>query len=342
MGVGNGTPYLGYDSYVGVAEETVFGTQVTATAFAEFNSEGFKKEIEEIKLAAINNTRDYTKRLIGKNTISGSLELPLNVASDAIMLLMKQAMGGTCASTSLAAGCVSHVLNTGDMENNKATSTASDHKSLSIAVRKGGMGSTQFTYKGMRVNTMTIKGEVGSPLVATFELMGKDSTQTADSLTSSFTTVLPLNYNQVVIQTAATTTTFTTEYFSAFELVISNNLAEQRALGSHLVHAIPPIKRDVTLKLTQQFDTLTAYNRFIQNTETMIQIVIDSGITTAAAGSTTYSMKINLPACYFNNVNPVVGGSDVITQEINLSAIRNTTTSYSALITVVNGTASYQ
>jgi hypothetical protein len=227
------------------------------------------------------------------------------------------------------------------MESNKATSTASDHKSLSVQVRKG--NTAQWTFRGMRVNTMTIKGEVGSPITASFDFMGKDATATTDSLTSSFSTVLPLHYTGVVISTAATTTAYTTEYFSSFEFVLNNNLAEQRALGSALIHSIPPIKRDVSIKLTQQFDTMTAYNRFIQNTETMIKILLDSGVTAGAiAGNTTYSMAIDCPACYFNNVMPTVGGPDALTQEINLTAIRNTSTGYAVQIKVNNGTTSYQ
>jgi hypothetical protein len=340
MGVGNNNPpYLGYDSYVAVAEETIFGTYVTATAFVEFNSEGFKREEEEIKLPAINNTRDYTKRMKGKTSISGSLEVPMNVASDAIVYMVKQAMGGTCASSQVVASCYNHTFYTGDMESNKATSTASDHKSLSVQVRKG--NTAQWTFKGMRVNTMTLKGEVGSPITASFEMIGKDATSTTDSLTSSFTTQLPLNFTGVTVQTGATTTSMTTEYVSAFEFTLNNNLAEQRALGSALIHSAPPIKCDVSIKLTQQFDTITNYNRFIQNTETMIKIILDTAVTIAAAGSTTYSMHIDCPACYFNNVMPAVGGSDALTQEMNLTAIRNTSTGYAVQIKVNNATASY-
>jgi hypothetical protein len=45
MSVGNGTPFLGYDSYLGIAEETTFSSVQTATTFIEFTSEAFMKEI---------------------------------------------------------------------------------------------------------------------------------------------------------------------------------------------------------------------------------------------------------------------------------------------------------
>ena len=94
MSVGNGIPFLGYDSYIGIAEESTYSSVQTATAFVEFTSEGFMKEIEEQRREEINTTRDFTRRMTGNVTVSGSLEAPLNIAADGFIYLMKQAMGG--------------------------------------------------------------------------------------------------------------------------------------------------------------------------------------------------------------------------------------------------------
>jgi hypothetical protein len=340
MSVGNGTPFLGYDSYLGIAEETTFSSVQTATTFIEFTSEAFMKEIEEQRREEINTTRDFTRRMKGNVTVSGSIEAPLNVASDGFIYLMKQAMGGTCASATLgASGAYSHTLHVGDMENNQGSGSADDIKSLTITVRRGD-DANKFQYKGMRVNTMTIKGEVGSPVNATFELMGRYGTICTDTLTASFTNINPINFTGVTFNTGITISSVAVEYITGFEFTLSNNLAEQRVLGSPYIYALPPLRRDVKLKLNQQFDTLTAYNRFIQNTKTAIQILLDTGVTMSAAGS-TYSMAINVPCCYFNNVNPQVGSIEAISQEIDVSAIKDTTTSYVCQFTVNNATEHY-
>jgi hypothetical protein len=339
MSVGNGTPFLGYDSYIGIAEESTYSSVQTATTFVEFTSEGFIKEIEEQRREEINTTRDFTRRMTGNVTVSGSLEAPLNIAADGFIYLMKQAMGGTCSSATLTAvGAYSHTLNVGNMEDNKGTSSADDVKGLTVTVRRG--LTNQWQYKGMRVNTMTIKGEVGSPITATFELMGRYGTSSSDSLTASFTNINPLNFSGVTFNTGATISAVSTEYITGFEFTLANNLAEQRVLGSPYVYAMPPLRRDVKLKLNQQFDTLTSYNRFIQATKTAIQIILDTGVTLSAAAS-TYSMSINIPCCYFNNVNPQVGSIEAINQELDVSAIKDTTTSYVCQIKVNNATEDY-
>jgi hypothetical protein len=245
MSVGNGTPFLGYDSYIGIAEESTYSSVQTATTFVEFTSEGFIKEIEEQRREEINTTRDFTRRMTGNVTVSGSLEAPLNVASDGFIYLMKQAMGGTCASATLTAvGAYSHTLNVGNMEDNKGTSSTDDVKGLTVTVRRG--LTNQWQYKGMRVNTMTIKGEVGSPITATFELMGRYGTSSADSLTASFTNINPLNFSGVTFNTGITISAVSTEYITGFEFTLSNNLAEQRVLGSPYIYAMPPLRRDVS------------------------------------------------------------------------------------------------
>ena len=105
---------------------------------------------------------------------------------------------------------------------------------------------------------------------------------------------------------------------------------------------IPPGRREVTLSLGQRFDTMTSWNEFIQNTTTAIQLILDSGKTIgAAAGSTTYSMKIDLPKCYVNSNNPQVGGPDVLENNIELTCMRETTLGYPVLISCWNGTAAY-
>jgi hypothetical protein len=339
MAVGNNTPYLGYDSYIAVGEETTFGTYVTGSSYAEFASESFMKEREELRLESINTTRDFTRRLTGNETISGGLELDLNPAEDSIMWIVKQAMGGTVSTAQVSATSYLHTFNVGDMENNQSSAGAADVKSLSIQVRRG--STSQWTYRGMRVNNMTIKGEVGSPITASFEFMGQAGTSTADSLTASFSAINPLNFTGVTLQTGDSITNVATEYFTGFEVTLNNNIVEQRNVGSAIVHAIPPVKRDVTLKLTQQFDTTTAYNRFIQNTVTSIQIRLDTGSTIGGTGGTTASMVLRFPVCYFNNNTPQVGESGPISQEIDVSTIRDTSTSYVMQIDVANETTSY-
>ena len=344
MTIGDGAPYLGYDSAIGVAEETAYGTFKTSTAFIEFNTEAMKQEREEMKLASINTTRDYTKRLIMNETVSGSIEAPFNAAEDAMALIVKQAMGGTSTVNTIAAGAVEHTFLAGDMESNKGTSTATDIKGLSVAVRRGGARATNntFNYAGCRVNTLTIKGEVGSPVLLTAELIGQTASMSATIPTVSFSNVLPLNFVGISITSGDSITNLSVEYFTSFEFVLTNNLSDQRRLGSRSVSTLPPVMRDISLTLGQRFDTITAYERFKTNTLTAIKIVCDSA-TTITAGGTTYAMWIDLPECFLNSNEPEVGGPDPLTHELNFTAMfaDYTATSYANNITIRNATANY-
>ena len=117
MAVGDGTR-LGYDSCIGIAEETTFGAKVDSFSYIEFNTESLKRNREERKLESINKSRDFIKRIQLNETIEGSLEVDLNPAADAAVYLMKQAMGGTVSSAVVTAGALQylHTLNGGNME----------------------------------------------------------------------------------------------------------------------------------------------------------------------------------------------------------------------------------
>jgi hypothetical protein len=338
MGVGNGVPFMGYESALGIGEETTFGTFVSSTAFIEFNTESLKQEREELKRESINGTRDFRKRLIGNETVSGSLEADLNIASDGLVYIIKQALGGTVSSATQT-GSFLHTLYAGNMESNAATTT-SYKKGLSIAVRRG--STNVFNYSGMRVNTLTIKGEVGSPVIMTAEFIGKTMTVGTALPTVSLSDVLPVNFVGVTIQTGASVGAVSTEYFNSFEFSLANNIEGLRVLGDRTIVQAPPARRDAKLKLSQRFDTTTAYNRFLQNTATAITIFCDSLQTCgAAAGSTTYSMKITLPVCYFNSNQPNVGAANALVHELDVSAMYDASMGSSVQFQITNATASY-
>ena len=345
MAVGNATPKMGYDSCIGVAQETTFGTFVTTTAsYIEFNTESLKHSREEIKLESINNSRDFTKRIIGNETVEGAIEADLDINADGLVYIMKQAMGGTVGISTISATEFVHTLNTGNMEANKGTTTASDIKSLSFAVRKG--DANTFNVAGARVGNLTIKGEVGAPIIMSAEIIGQYmSISSTIGGVISYSDVTPLYFKGVTIKTSDTITSasLTAEYFTAFEFTLNNNLdGDQRSLGSRNITVLPPGKREITCKLTQRFDTTTSYDRFISNTATAIQIVLDSETTVGTTGgNTTYSCIINIPAAYWNSNMPEVGGNEVLTHEIESSGMYSAEEGFSVQIVVRNDTANY-
>jgi hypothetical protein len=347
MAVGNAVPKLGHNSCISIMEETAFNTFVTATAnFLEFNSESFGQERENIKMESVNCSRAFTKRIVGNETISGSLEFDFDPGATAIAYIIKQAFGGTVTSvpnTSASADEYTHTFALGDMENNKATATASDHKSLSVSIMRGGTD-TVWCYSGCRVNALTIKGEVGAPVVCTAEFMGAGASLTSTFPAASYSDIIPLYFKDITFKTGVTISAVsTTEWITNFEFTLNNNLdGDQRALGTRNIVQLPPSKRDVMLKLGMRFDTTTTYDRFIQNTQTAIQLILSSEQTIGAGtANSVYSMYINIPAGYFNSTQPQVGGNDVLVQEVEIDCMKKADPGYEVQIQLYNGTANY-
>ena len=346
---------LGQYSFIGLAPEVSIGTHVTATSFVEFDSEAFVKNVTEQKIESINNSRAFKKRVMLDEEVNGSLEAPLQVQSDFLIYLIGQAMGGTIGVKTIAADCWGHTISTGDMTYNKISATAGTNtSSLAITVVKGGLLDAQqtnasfdaFQFNGMRVNTLSIKAEVGGLCMISAELVGKSATVTSDSLTASFSTVVPQDFTMVSVLSGDSITNVSAEQVQSFELTINNNLvsdAPARRLGTNQLSVLPPTRREVMLTMSQRWDTITAYARARDETATAIQIQIVSDVTIGAvAGNTTYSMWINLPRCFCNTpAMPEIGDMGIVQNELEYSCLYDSEKSYDIQMQVYNGTADY-
>jgi len=161
----------GYDSILGVAEETTLGTYVTATATDYFHSESLKLTREKMRGESINSTRDNVFLVQGKESVEGAIELDVNLQSDLFHLILKQAMGGTVSSARAASTTIAsyrHTFAVGNMENNDSSVSSADVKGLSFWVRRGDTTTNGFAFFGNRVNQLTISGEVGQPVKVEF------------------------------------------------------------------------------------------------------------------------------------------------------------------------------
>lgn len=342
----------GVYSVLGIKEETTLGTYLTATVFMPFSSESFKVVSPKIKIEEVNGSRNTTRVFQGPKHVTGSIEANLNVQENCQMYIVKQAMGGTCSSTRpVALGGYSHVFEEGNMEANASTVTVADVKGLSIFVKRGETTTASWGFAGMRVNSLTIKGEYGKPVVMTAEMVGVSGSLTtyAAGITTSFASELPLLFAGVSVREAATygsVTSVTADYFQSFEFSINNNLISDdssRSLGSRDLAVLPPSKRDCTLKLTQRFDTTTAWQKFIDHTTSAIRIMCQ-GVNTlsAVALDTVASFHIDLPyVVWEDSAQPAIKGAGTITQEISGIPYQATTTAYMVKLLANNNTAGY-
>lgn len=344
MAVGDGAIF-GYDSTLSLAEESTYGTKVTTSMkFIEFNSESFKHNRESKKLETINGKRDFQKRILLNSTVEGSLDANYNPAEDACVILAKHALGGTVTSalpTTTLASDYEHTMVTGNNEDDAKVA-------LTFQVEKGGQtnGGKVWDVTGCRINTYTIKAEINSPVMFTAEVVGKTMSVSSSAPVAVFSDIRPCDFTGITFEVGDSLGNLSTEKIQSFELTINNNLtSDNRELGSQYLSKPHPLRREVSLKVTQRIDTSTAYDRFVANTMSAIQITIDSAqtMTAASTGSFTYRTIIQLPQTYINGpAMPEVGDPGILSNELEIDCLSlNTTTAYSVRMITRNLTSSY-
>lgn len=327
-------------SYVAVGKESTWGTYASATTAMEFISCSFRTEIESEKLDTIGVHRGFTKRVQLNKNVQGSLEMNLHTIESTP--LIANAMGGAVSTTAGSAGSYTHSISAGNMDTGLS--------SLSFNVRKG--ASHAFRYTGGRVNVMKISAEAGDVVKASFDLIFKDSTQLSDDISASLSisSVLPMTFVNGVFRYAATeaaaATTTAEEPIQAFELEINNNLAAEsasRQLGSNLLSVLPPTRREVSLTITQRFDTSTTYNRFIQATQGAVELYFRGQ--DSLTSDYFHEITIRLPKVFQNSADPVLEGADSVLQsEIAYDVLvdnPSTTTGKDIGITIRNNVSAY-
>jgi len=197
-------------------------------------------------------------------------------------------------------------------------------------VRKG--STTHFQYTGGRVNVCTITGSVGELIKISYDMIFKDSSQTGSdwSNTLSVSAITPFTYVHGTFwwaDTEASLTSTAAEQITSFELTINNNLISDnnvRALGSNVLQSLPPTRREIGLKITQRFDTTTAWSRFINNSSGAIMLFMESPVAIGASNQ-KYTCKITLPKVYYTSPDPIVGSpNEILMQDINVDCVVDT------------------
>lgn len=327
-------------SYVAVGKESTWGTYASATTAIEFLSCSFKTEIDSQKLDSIGMHRGFTKRVQLNKSVAGTLEMNLHTVESTLMIAA--ALGGGIATTSGSTGAYVHSLTAGNFNTSPSA--------LSFNVRKG--DTHVWRYLGGRVNVMKISAEAGDVVKASFDLIFKDSTQLSDDIaaTLSVTSVLPMTFVNGVFRYADTeanaATTTAEEKIQSFELEVDNKLAAEaasRALGTNLLTVLPPTRREITLTITQRWDTTTTYARFIQATQGAVELFFRNQ--NSLTSDFFHELTIRLPRVFLNTPEPVLEGADQVLQaEIEYDVLvdnPSTSTGKDIGITVRNQVASY-
>lgn len=340
----------GWGSYCAVGRETTYGTQVTSTAFLDFMSSSLKISKERRIIEEIVVGRSYSKEVGLSRTVEGEIECLAYAESLAFNYLLQNALGGaisTATGTGESVGGLSfeHTIPIGQL--------TGSYSSISINMRKGqATGGKVFEYWGLRVNEMTFNAEIDEPVKVNFSLIGKDGTNTANSLGSiySASSAEPLSFvnGRVSIGQGllASITTATIWHVQSVEFGISNNLksdSASRRIGTDTLDVLPLGVANVNFSVQMRFNTTTAYDAMMAGTEFAAELeFLGSTLPTSVLKK---MIKFQIPRMTIAEADePEVSGPDeILTSNVVFNVLMDVSSAngYACRAIVRNNTSSY-
>jgi hypothetical protein len=301
----------GSKSKILVATETTFkSTPSPATGSAwilPFVSETFKMSRNLIDSKTIRSSRDAQKPARGNQNVAGDITFEL---APCYARLFYHALG--TVSTTGAGAPYTHTYKVSDLP-------------AGITLEKQFLDLTPaqyFRYNGCKVNNikMTVKPE--GFIECTAAMAGALHTVTTTSFDSAPVTQ---NFNPwdgfgASLQEGGTTISVVT----SFDFTINNNLDETVYVldGTGQRYSLPEgiVKVDGTL--TALFDSMTQYNKAVNNTETSLQIVLTQGDGTGGSAGNE-KLTINIPELLFAPDSPVISGPTGVMVNLPFTAYYN-------------------
>jgi hypothetical protein len=311
---------IGNLGHFGFLKESVFGTPVVPTKFLPLKSEGLVVDKGIItNVGMMGNRHEDHVALEGPQSIGGDISFPLYPTELPHFLIA--AMGAPVTASLEAGAAGSHVFLSGK---NAAQS------SLTVEIDRETRADR---YAGCKVNTLEfeVSGDQDSPIVATAGLIAQ-SVASASPATPSYPTQVPF-----IFWHASTITIGGSDVKArmlAAKIRLENNLEERRALnGQKYPAAVDEGSVKVTGSFTMYFDSAAEYADYLANTT---RAVILEFIGAVIAGTTSYTLKFNLPKCVFTAAPVNLEAEGQVLLPIEFTADHDSTVGGALEVTVKN------
>lgn len=297
-----------------IVDEVTYGTFVAPTRGFEFTGEGpVAYEREMIESMGIRAGRRVQSRFAqGVQRVAGDITMEL--APQGFGLWLKHIFGGVATT---GAGPYVHTFTPGDLTG----------KSLTVQVGRPDVSGTvrAFSYLGCKVTQAEIGAQVNEYATLNVSLYGahEDTGQTL-AVAAYPATLTPFVFTQGVLSVAGTNTDVRN-----FTLHFDNALIIDR----HFIRSTTPERpkepleggfRQITGSFEADFESLTAYNRYVNATQAAMVLTFTSGANTLVITMNTR----------FDGSTPGINSLDqIVAQTMDYKAI--STTSDAAAITAV-------
>ncbi|MCP3805374.1 phage tail tube protein [Allokutzneria sp. A3M-2-11 16] len=306
----------GLSAQIGCAEESTYGTPVTVDRFYEFRSESLAMSIERIESQALRPGTRLTRSddwSSGQKSVGGDVSLELTNKS--FGRLFKHMFGGLVTSQPNAGTDPTvylHTFTLGDIPVGMTWQVG--RPDVSGTVRA-------FTYHGCRVGSWNLECSVGEIATLGLSLIGEDE----DTGTALATASYPTSPTLMTFVHGSLSLAGSAHSVKSASVEGNNGLADDRYfLGTQLRKApLEAALREYTGTLESEFESLTAYNRFINGTEAEM-ILLFQGATISNA----YKFETKITAnVRFDGETPGVSGTEILQQPLPYKVVDNGTTS---------------
>lgn len=307
-------PVVSYNSWLGVAFETTWGTApASPTAYLPYKTLKSADEVKQIVDSGKrgNLTKDFASF---QGSILGKVDLDMNVFADSIGYLLKGFFGQDTVT-----GTASPYTHTFKIANSQPPSlTMFDYD---------GVG--ERAYSGSAIEELQFKFTVEGDLTASAKMKTKLSTVVAAPHTPTYTTVPMFVGYQAGFTVAGAPNT----------RLVGGDLALKRSVkmtfGANNSQA--PSKStvgtiEVTGKLDFEIDDYSELNLYLQNTQPTVVLTFTN---------TTNVLKFTLTKCNFEKVDGLDRGSETVKVSASIRGLYNATDAGPIQVQLTNGIAAY-
>lgn len=287
----------GIGGTLGIKLETTYGTYVTVDEFIPIISEGVQRNEEHTLSRAIRNRYVLASDQWNGGLIEVGGPIELELTNKNIRTLFRAMFG-------LESGSSPYTYT-------PAENTASMTMQFGRPATSGTVH--PFTYTGAKVTSWEISATVGETVSLNVEILAQAEATTYTLTSATYpASLLPYKF------TGATLTIGGSSVSTVREMTLSgdNHFERRNFLGSQTTgEPLAFDMYDYTGTVVTDFESLTAYNRFVTGTEAAM-------VMTFARGSSTIVITMNVK---FNGATPVIAGREVLAQELPFMCVGSTT-----------------
>lgn len=309
----------GLAAQFGFVPEVTYGTPVTVTKFVEYTSESLSLQRGVIESRGIRaGSRVLRTDRFAINTTGASGDMTFDLSAKNFGSLIYQALGAKAAPVTTGSGYTHSI--TPDPNGMQGVS-------FTAQIGRPDVSGTvnPFTYAGCKVTSWEFANTLDGMLTMRLSIDAQSEavgTPTLAAATYAANDQM-FNYTQGLCQfgVAGTLGSPVATDITAFTLTGDNGLKTDRHFVRNSTAKKEPIAnafQEITGSLTMEFESVTAYNRFVSGALASVVLTYDTGVSFTGG---TYKLVITMPNVRFDGTTPNASGPEVLMQDLPIRAL---------------------